>query len=93
MARFLVIYHGNLSPRRGLYESIEAMAQVGPHAPDATLVLLGPGGIAGDLRALAARRGVADCPSALMTVLPAVIRLATAANAPNSRVPKYRSIA
>jgi glycosyltransferase involved in cell wall biosynthesis len=80
LGRFLLIYHGNLAPRRGLAESIEAMARVGPDAPDATLVLLGSGSMAGDLKALAVRRGVAD-------------RVVLVDPVPHERVPEFLRVA
>ena len=54
-SRFVLLYHGTMTPNRGLFESVEAMARVRASAPDALLLLLGSGSAVPALRAEVAR--------------------------------------
>src|SRR2546426_10799628 len=58
--RFVVLYHGTMTPGRGLFEAVEAIDVARGVAPDVVLVLLGTGSAVPDLRRLVRDRGLQD---------------------------------
>jgi glycosyltransferase involved in cell wall biosynthesis len=79
--KMVILYHGYLSPYRGLQEAVKALALSAAQGDDrATLVLLGEGPAASEVRSLAESQGVSDA----VRVLPPV---------PYEEVPAYLSMA
>jgi glycosyltransferase involved in cell wall biosynthesis len=78
--RFVVLYHGTMTPNRGLFESVEAVARVRETAPDVLLLLLGSGSAVPALRAEVARLGLDEhvqfLPSIAHDAVPEVARRA-----------------
>ncbi len=67
--RLVMIYHGYLSPYRGLQETVRALAMLAREGDrQAVLVLLGAGPAAAEVLALAASHGVADAVRVLHSV-------------------------
>ena len=58
--RFMVVYHGSLSPGRGLFDAIAALDELRDDAPDMDLVLLGAGSAVPALREMATGRRLED---------------------------------
>jgi len=58
--KFVVLYHGTFSPRRGLIQCIKAMSLVKQSYSDTILFLLGTGSIINDLRKLIQEEKVHD---------------------------------
>ena len=56
----VVVAAGRYAPEKGYAQLIEAFARVSPDHPDWMLKIFGHGPLEGELRALAARRGVAE---------------------------------
>lgn len=79
--KMVIIYHGYLSPYRGLQEAVKALALLAAQGDDrAALVLLGEGPASSEVRALAKSQGVSDA----VWLLPPV---------PYEEVPVYLSMA
>jgi len=66
--KFVVMYHGTLSPNRGLQAAVAALAQLEQAYSDTSLVLLGAGEATGELQALIVQLGVGD----MVKILPPV---------------------
>jgi glycosyltransferase involved in cell wall biosynthesis len=58
--KFVVLYHGNLGPRRGLEECIDAISTVRRESPDIVLFLLGNGIVSRSLKAMVQERMIQD---------------------------------
>jgi glycosyltransferase involved in cell wall biosynthesis len=56
--KFVVLYHGTLSPNRGLQATVAAFAELRPEYPDVLLCLLGAGAAKAELEALVRQLGL-----------------------------------
>jgi glycosyltransferase involved in cell wall biosynthesis len=58
--RFVVLYHGTMTPNRGLFESVAAVDRIRASAPDVLLLLLGSGSAVSALREEVVRLSLED---------------------------------
>jgi glycosyltransferase involved in cell wall biosynthesis len=60
-SRILVLYHGSISPGRGLFEALRGFGAARSDGPELALVFLGAGPSVGALRRLTSDLGLTDC--------------------------------